>query len=72
MTHADAPQKAKAQQEDRPLREAVRQGPLSAREREILDARARGLSAKQIAFELQIEYSTVRVILVRVREKLSL
>jgi RNA polymerase sigma factor (sigma-70 family) len=60
-----------AARQERALQEApLRHGLLSAREREVLDARARGLIAKEIAAELGIAEGTVRALLARIREKL--
>lgn len=63
---ATAPTREKRQVQEAP----VRRGLLSARETEILNARARGLLTKEIAHELKIDDVTVRVVLRRVRAKL--
>jgi DNA-binding CsgD family transcriptional regulator len=46
-------------------------GPLSPREREVLEGLARGLSRKEVAYELGISASTVRVLLQRAARKLE-
>jgi DNA-binding NarL/FixJ family response regulator len=64
-SHAAARQK-------RTLQEAqVERGPLSAREREILNARALGRTPKEIAYKLKISESTVYVTLFRIRRKMQ-
>ncbi len=45
---------------------------LSARERRVVDLRARGLLAKEIAHELDLTEVHVRVILHRIRQRFSL
>lgn len=60
-----------AAREERPIPQApVDRGLLSARERQVVDARARGLLAKEIAGELAISEATVRVLLLRALRKL--
>ena len=60
-----------AARQERSIQEApLRRGLLSAREREVLDARTRGLIAKEIAAELGIAEGTVRALLARIRDKL--
>jgi DNA-binding NarL/FixJ family response regulator len=71
MTHAKDKAPDAAAPQGRQVQEAsLRRGLLSARELEILFARARGLSTKEIAHELRIDDATVRVVLRRVRAKL--
>lgn len=73
ITHAKEKAPAAAARQEREVQEAsLRRGPLSARELHILYARARGLSNKEIAFELGIAAGTVSAVLARVREKLNL
>lgn len=73
-TKASSRASAPAAREERSIQASqvvVRRGLLSAREREVLDARARGLVAKEIAAELGIAEGTVRALLARVRVKLQ-
>jgi len=72
IAHGKEEADAAARQERQVQEAPLGTGPLSAREREILDARARGLSTKQIAGALRIDDSTVRHSLRQIREKLRL
>lgn len=75
IAHASQKEKAPdaAARQERQVQEApLRRGLLSARELEILFARASGLSCKEIASELRIAEGTVTSTLARVRAKVRI